>query len=50
MKEKIDEGLKGFETVQVSFRSHKAAQQFRDDMKAKFNYPDTKSRYQVVHG
>lgn len=50
MKEKIDEGLKGFETVQVSFRSHKAAQQFRDDMKAKFNYPETKSRYQVVHG
>lgn len=50
MKEKIDEGLKGFETVQVSFRSHKAAQQFRNDMKAKFNYPETKSRYQVVHG
>lgn len=39
-----------FYNVGVKFSSYEDAENFRDEMKDKFNFPPTTSRHQIVHG
>ena len=48
--EQAEESLKESMSVKITFEDSFAAKQFKDAMKKRFNYPETKSRYQVVSG
>lgn len=49
-EEQAEESLKESMSVKITFEDSLAAKQFKDDMKKRFNYPETKSKYQVVSG
>lgn len=49
-EEQAEESLKESMSVKITFEDSFAAKQFKDAMKKRFNYPETKSRYQVVSG